>query len=70
MSLLCSRFHGTGKPTRVETNVSGACRCYATIAAVCCCGVSLDAREGRCGYHSYNNMHKARGQLMTCRRVF
>lgn len=27
VSLLCSRFHGTGKPTMVETNL--ACRCYA-----------------------------------------
>lgn len=50
-----------------------ACRCYATVPAVsvcvCCGGVALGAREGRWGYRSYNTMHKARGQLMTCRWV-
>ena len=67
------------EPTTVETK-SLACRCYATIPVVwdcvslvcvlCCYGVALDVREGRCGYRSYNTTHKARGQLMTCSRMF
>lgn len=52
-SLSLSRFHGTVKPTAVETNVwrAGATLQYLLCvrACVCCGGVALGAREGRCG---------------------
>lgn len=51
LSLSLSRFHGTVKPTAVETNVwrAGATLQYLLRACVCCGGVALGAREGRCG---------------------
>lgn len=60
-----------GKPTAVETKGWHVGATLQYLVRVCgrCGGVALGAREGRCGYRSYNTMHKARGQLMTCRWV-